>query len=66
MKNVRGVVAVLLLILVTIFAIQNRASMDVSILVWSFSMPKVFLILGTYVLGMISGWGLVALVKRSF
>ena len=66
MKNVRGVVAVLLLILVTIFAIQNRASMDVSILVWSFSMPKVFLILGTYVLGMISGWGLVTLVKRSF
>lgn len=66
MKNARGAVAVLLLILVTIFAIQNREPMDVSILTWSISMPKVFLILGTYVLGMISGWGLVALVRRSF
>jgi hypothetical protein len=29
-------------------------------------MPKVFLILGTYILGMLSGWGLLALVKKAF
>ena len=54
----------LLLLVIVIFSMQNRASVDVSFLIWSVSLPKVFLILGTYVLGMLSGWGLVELIKR--
>jgi uncharacterized integral membrane protein len=46
--------------------VQNHASVDVSFLRWTMSMPKVFLILGTYVLGMLSGWGLVELIRRLF
>jgi uncharacterized integral membrane protein len=56
----------LLLIAVVIFSFQNRTSVDVSFLFWSISMPKVFLILGTYLLGMFSGWGLLELAKRLF
>jgi uncharacterized integral membrane protein len=63
MRYVTGAAAILLFLLVAIFAFQNRDAMDVTFLAWSLSMPKVFFILGTYVLGMLSGWGLVELVK---
>ena len=66
MKYVTGALAVILLILIFIFAVQNRASVDVTLLAWSISLPKIFLILGTYVLGMFSGWGLLELMKRVF
>ena len=42
------VAALCTLMLVTlVFSVQNRASVDVSFLLWSVSLPKVFLILGT-------------------
>ncbi len=66
MKYVTGTIAVVLLILIVIFAVQNRDAVDVTFLAWSASTPKVLLILGTYVLGMLSGWGLVELLKRAF
>ena len=66
MRYVTGTLAILLLLVVVVFSLQNRESVSVAFLVWSLSVPKVFLILGTYVLGMLSGWGLVALVKRLF
>ena len=66
MRYVTGGLAVVLLLLVVIFAIQNLGGTEVSFLVWSVTLPKVLLILGTYVLGMFSGWGLVELVKWFF
>jgi uncharacterized integral membrane protein len=63
----RYVVAALwTLLVILVFSVQNRASVDVSFLLWSVSLPKVFLILGTYLLGMLSCWGLVGLIKRAF
>ena len=49
----RYVVAALwtLLLVILVFSVQNRASVDVSFLLWSVSLPKVFLILGTYTPG---------------
>jgi uncharacterized integral membrane protein len=55
-----------LLLVIRVFSVQNRASVDVSFLLWSVSLPKVFLILGTYLLGMLSCWGLVGSIKRAF
>jgi uncharacterized integral membrane protein len=66
MRYVTGTLTVLLCVAILIFSIQNRPAVDVSFLIWSVSIPKVFLILGTYLLGMFSGWGLVLVVKRSF
>ncbi len=66
MNYVTGTLAVLLLVVVVVFSIQNREGVDVTFLLWSMSMPKIFLILGTYLLGMVSGWGLVELLKRLF
>jgi uncharacterized integral membrane protein len=66
MSYVKGTLAVLLLIAVLVLAIQNRAGVDVSFLLWTFRSPKILLILGTYVFGMLSGWGLIELLKRLF
>lgn len=66
MRYVTTTLAILLFLIVVIFSLQNRGAVDVSFLIWSTSLPKIFLILGTYVLGMVSGWGLVELLKRAF
>jgi uncharacterized integral membrane protein len=66
MSYVRGTLAIVLLVAVLILAIQNRADVDVSFLIWTFRSPKILLILGTYVLGMVSGWGLIKLIERAF
>ena len=65
MKYVTGTLAVILFLIVVIFSIQNRESVDVWLLMWSISTPKVFLILGAYLLGMLSGWGAVEMLKRA-
>lgn len=66
MRYLRIIVAVLLLVAITIFAVQNIQSVRVSFLAWSVNAPQVLIILGTYVLGMITGWGLVELLRRAF
>ena len=63
MQYVTGALAALFALVVLIFAIQNLGSVDVSFLMWSMTVPKVLLILGTYVLGVFSGWGLLAVIK---
>ena len=66
MRYVVGAISVLLFLLILIFAIQNFEAVPVAFLRWSVSMPKIFLILGTYILGMLTGWGLVEVLKRAF
>ncbi len=65
MRYVRITIAVLLLVAMIAFAAQNLESVQVSFLKWSVKAPQVFVILGTYVLGMVTGWGLVELLKRT-
>jgi uncharacterized integral membrane protein len=65
MTYVKSVLAVVLLVVILVLAIQNRAGVDVSFLFWSFRSPKILLILGTYILGMFSGWGLLEVLKKA-
>ncbi len=65
MRYVKITIAVLLLVAITVFAVQNIESVNVSFLTWSVQAPQVFVILGTYLLGMITGWGLVEFLKRT-
>jgi lipopolysaccharide assembly protein A len=64
MQYVTGALAILLILIVLVFSIQNLTAVEVKFLVWSMSLPQIILILGTYVLGMFTGWGLVELIKR--
>jgi uncharacterized integral membrane protein len=66
MHYVTGALAVLLVLVVATFAVQNLKPVEVDFLVWSTSLPKIVLILGTYVLGMLTGWGLVDLIRRAW
>jgi len=66
MQYVTGAIAGLFALVVLVFAIQNLGSVDVSFLAWSMTIPKVLLILGTYVLGVFSGWALLAVIKAWF
>lgn len=64
MRYVTTALLIVLSLVVLIFAIQNREPVDVAFLMWSMSLRKIYLVLGTYVLGMISGWGVVEIAKR--
>ena len=66
MGYVKGALAVVLLLVVVVFAFQNSAGVDVKFLFWTARSPMILLILGTYLLGMFSGWGLLELFKRAF
>ena len=65
MHYITTALAAIALIAVIIFSIQNLEPIEVSFLIWSATMSKVIVIVGSYVLGMVSGWGLVNLIKRS-
>jgi uncharacterized integral membrane protein len=64
MRYVTTALLIVLSIVVLTFAIQNREPVDVAFLIWSMSLRKIYLVLGTYVLGMLSGWGVVEIAKR--
>ena len=64
MKYITTTFGAISLLAIVIFSVQNLEAIDVSFLFWSMSISKVVVILGTYVLGMVSGWGLVELIKR--
>jgi len=49
-----------------IFATQNLQEVNVSFLGLSFRTPLAFLIVAVYVLGAVSGGGLLAVVRRSY
>ena len=64
MHYVTTALLIILSLVVLTFAIQNREPVDVAFLMWSISLSKIFLVLGTYALGMLSGWGVVEIAKR--
>jgi uncharacterized integral membrane protein len=55
MRYIKGALAVLALLAMIIFSIQNLEVVTVAFLSWSMSIPKVVIIVGTYILGMITG-----------
>ena len=68
MKYVKGAVAVLTLLAIILFSVQNLEVINVAFLSWSMSVPKVIVIAGTYLLGMVTGawlWDFLKYVFRS-
>jgi len=64
MHYVTTALAVIALVATVIFAFQNLQVVEVDFLFWSLKLSKFLVILGTYVMGMLTGWGVIALVKR--
>ncbi|MFY0990469.1 lipopolysaccharide assembly protein LapA domain-containing protein [Halomonas sp. C05BenzN] len=51
-------------LLVLILFVQNIAVVEVRFLTWSLSLPLALLLVAIYLLGMVSGRSLVALIRR--
>ena len=49
-----------------VFALQNLQVITVSFLSWSVRLPIALVVVGVYVLGMASGGGLLAFVRRTW
>jgi uncharacterized integral membrane protein len=66
MRYIKAALAVLALLAMIIFAVQNLEVINLSFLSWSMSIPEFIVILGTYVLGMITGAWLFDFLKYLF
>ena len=55
MKKVKSIIILFLVLLVAIFAIQNSEIIEVQFLFWSFSTPRVLLIISMIFIGFFIG-----------
>jgi uncharacterized integral membrane protein len=65
MRWIYLIVVVLFIVAVAIFAFQNFEPVTMSFLGFSARAPLAILATGIYVLGMVTGGGLIALLRRS-
>jgi len=66
MRYVQAFAFLALLVAIGVFAAQNTGVITVNFLTWNVSQPVAFLTVAVYVLGMVSGWTVVAFIKGSF
>jgi uncharacterized integral membrane protein len=55
--------AVIALLAFIAFAVQNLQAVEISFLMWSTEVSKCMLIIGAFLLGVVSGWGMLELRK---
>jgi len=65
MRVIYIVLSVLLVVIVLLFSLQNRAAVTVLFLNWSATLPVAILVIAAYFLGMVSGGSVVAFLRRS-
>ena len=61
---VRNIIFICLIGLVIIFVLQNTQVVEVRFLLWTISMSRALMLMGTLAIGLIGGW-LLTLPKRS-
>ena len=66
MRYLQAVLFLAFLAIIGVFAVQNRDVITVNFLNWNLSQPVALLSVVVYVLGMLSGWTVVAFMRRSF
>jgi lipopolysaccharide assembly protein A len=65
MRVIQAVVFLAFLAGVGLFALQNTTAITVHFLTWTFSQPVALFTVIAYLLGMLSGWSVVAFVTGS-
>jgi uncharacterized integral membrane protein len=66
MRYIQAVIFLVFLAAIGVFALQNRDVITVNFLTWNLSEPVALLTVIVYFLGMLSGWTVVAFVRRCF
>lgn len=57
-------VAIVLLVLVLIFTVQNAETVNIKLLFWTLSAPRAVLIVLTFLFGVVAGWSLRIVSRR--
>lgn len=65
MRIIQAILFLVFLGAVGLFAVQNTRSITVEFWKWELTGPVAAVIVAVYLLGMISGWTVVAFVRRS-
>ena len=65
MRTIQAIIVLAFLVMVGVFAVQNMNVITVKFFNWSATGPVALLIVAVYFVGMLSGWGVVALLTRS-
>jgi uncharacterized integral membrane protein len=65
MRTILGILLLIFLGAVGIFAVQNTGPVQIKFLNWGTSQPLALVIVAVYLLGMLSGWNVVAFLRRS-
>ena len=65
MRYLLGLILLILLGAVGLFAVQNTQPITVTFWKWSITAPVAVLSIAAYFLGMISGWNVVAFMRSS-
>jgi uncharacterized integral membrane protein len=66
LQYITAALAIMALVIIGIFAIQNLGAVEVSFLFWSANVSKIIIILATYLLGMLTGGSLWHLIRGYF
>jgi uncharacterized integral membrane protein len=65
MRIIQAILFLILLGAVGLFAVQNTRSVQVDFWTWELTAPVALVIVAVYFLGMLSGWTVVAFMRRS-
>lgn len=65
MRYVLGLILLVFLAAIALFSIQNTQPITVKFWNWGLTAPFALLAIGTYLLGMISGWNVIAFLRSS-
>ena len=65
MRYVQAAILLVFLGAIGIFAVQNMQAITVSFVNWSITAPVAILAVAVYLLGMLTGWTVVAFLRRS-
>jgi putative membrane protein len=66
MRFIQAVSFLVFLVTIGIFAVQNRDVITVNFLAWDLSQPVAIVTVAVYVLGMLSGWTVLAIARGTF
>ena len=65
MRYLLGLILLIFLGAVGLFAVQNTQAIDVKFWNWKITAPVAILAIAAYLLGMLSGWNVVAFLRSS-
>ncbi len=64
MKIIKKIILAILLLIITLFAVQNSETLTIKFLKWSMTLPASLLIILVYVFGMTTGSLLTSFIKK--